>query len=68
MGKANPGKERRLESKVAGEGEFQRAEREQAGEAVIKGDRRREQDESNVVEGVEGFGGCYRDVGPGGNG
>lgn len=56
MGKANPGKERSLESDVAGEGEFQHAEREQAWEAVIKGDGWREQDKSNVAAG----GGLWR--------
>ena len=56
MGKANPGKERNLESEVAGEGEFQHVEREQAGEAVIKGDGWQEQDESNIV----GGGGLWR--------
>lgn len=39
------------ESEVAGEGESQCVEREQAGEAVIKGDRWQEQEESNVARG-----------------
>lgn len=39
------------ESEVAGEGESQCVEREQAGEAVIKGDRWQEQEECNVARG-----------------
>lgn len=57
MGKRNPGEERNLESEVTGEDEFQLTEGEQAGEAVIKGDGRQEQEECSVAGGVEGFGG-----------
>lgn len=49
MGKTNPGKGRNLENEVAEESEFQSVKTEQAGEAILKGDK--QQEESNITAG-----------------